>query len=162
MSAIGLITWILTASLGLYLLSIWLIEYDRDFQTAASTRLPVPVLTSHVLVAGGGLLLWIGYLIWDNDRLAWYSVIALVLAATLGLTMAIRWVSVYRAKRVSLRAAANYLATPVTAGVYPSGPAADPGPPERNFPLPVVVAHGVFAVATLTIVLLTALGVGGS
>jgi hypothetical protein len=162
MSAIGLITWILAASLGLYLLAIWLIEYDRDFQTAAATRLPVPVLTSHVLVAGGGLLLWIGYLIWDSERLAWYSVIALVLAATLGLTMAIRWISVYRAKRAADRTAAIYLATAVIAGGNGYGGATDPGPPERNFPLSVVIAHGIFAVTTLTLVLLTALGVGGS
>jgi hypothetical protein len=35
------------------------------------------------------------------------------------------------------------------------------GPPERNFPLPVVIAHGAFAAVTITLVLLTALGVGG-
>jgi hypothetical protein len=40
--------------------------------------------------------------------------------------------------------------------------APDAGPPERNFPLAVVIAHGAFAAATLTLVLLTALGVGGS
>jgi hypothetical protein len=39
---------------------------------------------------------------------------------------------------------------------------ADLGPPERNFPLPVVVAHGTFAAVTITLVLLTVLGVGGS
>jgi hypothetical protein len=86
--------WILTAGCGLYLLSIWLIEYDKDFQSVAATRLPPPVLAGHVLVAGGGLLLWIAYLISDNDKLAWYSVMALVLPATLSLTMAIRWISV--------------------------------------------------------------------
>ncbi len=41
-------------------------------------------------------------------------------------------------------------------------PEADAGPPERNFPLPVVIAHGAFAAVTITLVLLTALGVGGS
>jgi hypothetical protein len=39
---------------------------------------------------------------------------------------------------------------------------AELGPPERNFPLPVVIAHGVFAAVTIMLVLLTALGVGGS
>jgi hypothetical protein len=33
-------------------------------------------------------------------------------------------------------------------------------PPERNFPLPVVVVHGILAVTTLVLVLFTALGVG--
>jgi manganese efflux pump family protein len=156
MSVICLILWILTAGFGLYLLSIWLIEYDRDFQSVAATRLPPPVLTGHVLVAGGGLLLWIAYLIWDNDNLAWYSVIALVLAASLGLTMAVRWISVYRAKRASDRVAVIGLTAPAAAHGYRSRLAAE-GPPERNFPLPVVIIHGVFAVTTLTLVLLTAL-----
>ena len=38
----------------------------------------------------------------------------------------------------------------------------DIGPPERNFPLPVVIAHGVFAAVTIALVLLTVLGLGGS
>jgi hypothetical protein len=41
-------------------------------------------------------------------------------------------------------------------------PATYLGPPERNFPLPVVIAHGTFAVTSLTLVLLTVFGVGGS
>jgi len=160
MGAIGLITWILAAGLGLYLLAIWLIEYDKDFQAAAATRLPPPVLAGHVLVAAGGLALWTSYLIWDVNSLAWYSVIALVLAATLGLTMAIRWISVYRAKRAGEQLAARFIAAPTGGHGYPVS-RADVGPPERNFPLPVVITHGIFAVLTLTLVLLTALGVGG-
>ncbi len=35
-------------------------------------------------------------------------------------------------------------------------------PPERHFPLSVVIGHGVFAVATIVLVVLTLLGVGGS
>lgn len=161
MSVACLIMWILTAGFGLYLLSIWLIEYDKDFQAVAATRLPPPVLAGHVLLAGGGLLLWIAYLIWHNGTLAWYSVIALVLAATLGLTMAIRWIGVYRAKRASDQIAGIGVTAMVAAAGYQSGPVAE-GPPERNFPLPVVITHGVFAVTTLTLVVLTALGAGGS
>jgi hypothetical protein len=33
-------------------------------------------------------------------------------------------------------------------------------PAERRFPLPVVVLHGLFAVTTVLLVLLTAIGVG--
>jgi len=50
-----------------------------------------------------------------------------------GLTMAWRWLSVYRAP-----------GTPAT-------------PPERNFPLPVVIGHGVLAAATVTLVAITTL-----
>ena len=34
------------------------------------------------------------------------------------------------------------------------------GPPEGNFPLFIVVAHGTFAVSTVVLVLLSALGIG--
>jgi hypothetical protein len=167
MSLIALVTWIATAGGGLYLLSIWLIEYDKDFQSVTATRLPPAVLTAHVLLAGGGLLAWIGYLILDQERLAWTAVAAVLLAATLGTTMAIRWVGVYRVVRASRRAhpelAAGHLTLvggPTQVPTLPYGQ--DLGPPERNFPLPVVVAHGAFAAVTVTLVLLTALGIGGS
>jgi hypothetical protein len=170
MSLIALATWIMTAGGGLYLLSIWLIEYDKEFQSVTATRLPPAVLTSHVLLAGGGLLAWIGYLIFDQDRLAWTAVVAVLLAATLGTIMAIRWIGVYRATRAIRRSQAELASlttAPLTLAGQPSRLptlelARDLGPPERNFPLPVVIAHGAFAALTITLVLLTALGVGGS
>jgi hypothetical protein len=150
MSIIALITWIAAAAGGLYLVSIWLIEYDKEFQAAAATRLPPLVLVSHITLAVGGLVVWAGYLVWDSENLAWMAVMALVLAATLGSVMAIRWIGVYReTQAMKLQAAID--ARPI--GI---------GPPERNFPLPVVIGHGLFAVTTLALVLLTALGVGGS
>lgn len=167
MSLIALVTWIVTASGGLYLLSIWLIEYDKEFQSVAATRLPPAVLTSHVVLALGGLFVWIGYVIADQERLAWIAAGAILLAASLGTTMAIRWVGVYRATREARRSLAELKAGRLT---LVGGPgdistlelARDLGPPERNFPLPVVIAHGLFAAATITLVALTVLGVGGS
>jgi hypothetical protein len=172
MSLIALVIWITTAAAGLYLLSIWLIEYDKDFQSVAATRLPPSVLTVHVLLAGGGLLIWIAYIISDQDRLAWTALAAVVLAAMLGTTMAVRWVSVYRATQDAKRDLASQAGTlsAVAGGDPRRARQADPrlgttlehaqnlGPPERNFPLPVVIAHGAFAAATITLVLLTALG----
>jgi hypothetical protein len=167
MDLIALITWIMTAAGGLYLLSIWLIEYDKEFQSVAATRLPPAVLTSHVVLALGGLFIWIGYVIVDQDRLAWIAVVAILLAATLGVIMAIRWIGVYRATRSARRSLAALRAGRLT---LVGGPgdistlelARDLGPPERNFPLPVVIAHGAFAAATITLVLLTSFGVFGS
>jgi hypothetical protein len=163
MDILALVTWITTAGGGLYLLSIWLIEYDSEFQAAAATRLPVPVISGHVLLAGGGLIIWIVYLVGDEDQLAWVAVAVLGLAASLGLVMAIRWLGVYQAKRATLRAllAARDSSDEATARAA-ARLSADLGPPERNFPLPVVIAHGAFALATVTLVLLTAFGVGGS
>ena len=71
MSIAALFTWMITILGGLILLVIWIIEYDREFQSAAATRLPVPVISAHALLAMGGLLFWIAYLLLDEERLAW-------------------------------------------------------------------------------------------
>jgi hypothetical protein len=166
MSVVALITWILTASGGIFLLAIWLIEYDHDFQRAAATRLPVPVISAHALLAMIGLVVWIGYLVADSDRLAWTAVAILLTGTTLGLIMAVRWISVYRdfaAARTGPGHGRPRLLSHAPQRLPPGPERALPqGPPERNFPLPVVIAHGVFAFVTVTLVLLTALGVGGS
>ena len=142
MSIAALFTWMITILGGLILLVIWIIEYDREFQSAAATRLPVPVISAHALLAMGGLLFWIAYLLLDEERLAWAAVAILGTVAVLGLIMAARWIRVYRAF--------------VAPG--PSLTRRAIVPPERNFPLPVVVAHGILAVTTLVLVLFTVLG----
>jgi hypothetical protein len=157
MTVAALATWLITAGGGLYLLTIWLIEYDSEFQSAAATRLPVPVISAHALLAVGGLAVWAIFLITGTTRFAWAAAAILGVVAVLGLIMAARWVGVYRTHTVPLAAP---VMVPATAGApyLGSGIAV---PPERNFPLLVVVGHGIFAVATIVLVLLTALGVGG-
>jgi hypothetical protein len=156
MGVIALFVWLVTAAAGLYLLAIWLIEYDRDFQSAAATRLPVPVISGHALLAITGLVVWGAYLLFDNARLAWAAVAILGAVAVLGLTMAVRWLGVYRTAVASTAGAG---AGAGGGAVLAPAPAV---PPERNFPVVVVISHGIFAVATLLLVLLTALGVWGS
>lgn len=137
MSAAALFTWMATIAVGLVLLVIWLMEYDRDVQSVAATRLRVPVISTHALLGVVGLVIWGFYLVTDNDRLAWTSVADLGVVATLGLIMAARWIGVYRGY-----AAPSTWVTRVVAV-----------PPERHFPLAVVLIHGIFAVATLGLVL---------
>ena len=142
MSVVGLFTWIITVFLGLALVVIWIVEYDREFQSAAATRLPVPVISGHALLAMCGLFLWISYLLLDQARLAWAAAAVLGAVAVLGLVMAARWIRVYRAYSDPGPSLTRRAAVPA----------------ERHFPLPVVVAHGIMAVATLVLVLLTVLG----
>jgi hypothetical protein len=168
MSELALLTWVVTALGGLFLLAIWLIEYDPDFQRAAATRLPVPVISGHAMLAICGLVVWVSYLITGDDQFAWATLAILAAVTSLGVTMATRWVVVYRS---SARPARPGLATATagaggmrTAGL---GDASDRGreilvPPERHFPLAVVIGHGVFAFTTVVLVLLTTLGVGGT
>jgi hypothetical protein len=61
MGVATLFTWLVTILAGLILLVIWIIEYDREFQ-GARTRLPVPVISAHVLLGMGGLMLWVSSL----------------------------------------------------------------------------------------------------
>ena len=146
MSLVALFTWIATIPAGLVLFVIWVIKYDPEFQSPAKTRLPVPVISLHAVLGLSGLMLWVSYLLLGQERLAWATVCALGAVAVLGLVMAARWLTVYRA-----------IAAP-----GPSLTRSAIVPPERNFPLPVVLIHGVLAVTTLVLVLFTALGVGPS
>ena len=160
MSVVALLTYLVTATAGLYLLTIWLIEYDHEFQTAAATRLPVPVISSHALLAVTGMVLWTVFLMTGLPDLDWLVAAILGVVAVLGATMAVRWVGVYRAYGTRSRHA--HAAVPVPVGAGFGGTAAPPShraaiPPERHFPVSVVILHGVFAVATFVLVLLAAL-----
>jgi hypothetical protein len=139
MGAAALFTWMATVLAGLVLLGIWLMEYDRDLQTVAATRLPEPVISAHALLGAGGLMVWGFYLVTDKDSLAWATVADLGIVALLGLVMAARWIGVYRA----YAAPESSLVRVITV------------PPERHFPRPVIVIHGISAAATVTLVLFT-------
>ena len=141
MSAAALVAWIVTVLAGLVLLLIWLMEYDRDFQTAAATRLPVPLISTHALLGLGGLMAWGFYLVGGDDQLAWDTVADLGVVVVLGLIMAARWIGVYRAYD------APDSSTSVVIRV----------PPERHFPRSVVAIHGILAVSTLVLVVLSVL-----
>lgn len=155
MDVAALITWVITALGGFYLLGTWLSARAR--RPAAATvgagapgrgaaggaagggqpsRLPAPIVFGHFLLAAAGLVLWIVYLASDKSALAWVSFVLLVIVALGGFTLFGRWISGRSAAR-------------------PGG-----GAPEDRFPVPVVAAHGVLAATTLILVLIAALQSG--
>jgi hypothetical protein len=176
MSEIALATWVVTILAGLFLLAIWLIEYDPDFQRAAATRLPVPVISGHAVLALGGLGVWVAYLITDDDDFAYATLAILAAVVSLGITMAVRWVKVYRTSAAPARSPARATVASGAGGIGSTG-GTDSGhhdvfhrdkpeippqpdllvPPERHFPLPVVIGHGLLALTTVTLVLITTL-----
>jgi hypothetical protein len=178
MSFAALIAWVLTALLGLYMFTTWLIEDDGSTDQP-SYRLRAPVVFTHAGLALTGLSVWLLYVYVDSHRLAWAALLILVAVAALGLIMFTRWVPVHRqdserAGRPSHRAGAATVARPVGArvrdgwvpdGQVPDGQAQDSlaasRPAERSFPLVVVVLHGVCAAITVGLVLLVTLGVVG-
>lgn len=140
MEIAALIAWIVTALGGFVLLGRWL---QGGGQKPGGSRLPAPVVFGHFVLAAAGLVVWIVYVVTDTDALAWVAVVLLVLIAILGFTLLARWL-------------------PARSGVAPGGTGSAGGSADARLPLPVVAVHGVLAVTTVVLVLLTALGVGGS
>ena len=129
MDVAALVTWILTAGGGAVLITTW----KNRRRSSSNSRLPAPLVFGHAGLAVLGLVLWIIYLANDSDTLARVTFFVVLIVAILGFTMLARWLS----------------------GGGPRHVDADTRP-ENNFALPVVAAHGLFAAATLVLVLLAA------
>jgi hypothetical protein len=141
----ALIAWILTALGGFFLLATWI--RNGGHRQPGSSRFPPALIFGHFALAAIGLVVWIIYVAGGSDALAWVAFILLVPVALLGFTMFARWLPTYRRRGTLTGAAQTATAT---------------APAERSFPVPVVAGHGVLAVVTVVLVLLAALGVGGS
>ncbi|GGW13595.1 hypothetical protein GCM10018980_16660 [Streptomyces capoamus] len=151
MDIAALIAWVVTALGGFYMLGIWIQRGGIRQQQSGTSRLPAPVVFGHFALAAIGLVVWIIYVVADKRALAWTAFGLLLPVALLGFVMLARWLPVYRDRATA--------GAPATA----AGPAAEGTvPAERHFPVAVVLAHGLLAVVTLVLVLLTALGIGGS
>ena len=148
MGVAALISWFVTAFVGLYLLAVWLIENDVTHRGAAASRLPLPVILGHVVLALTGLGIWVFHLLSGSYTAGWAALGTLVAIALLGLTMFTRWIPVHIA----------YVAAETGKHGRPSE---FDFPAERAFPLPVVLGHGLLASTTFALVLLAMLGVGG-
>jgi hypothetical protein len=143
MTVAALITWLITALGGFYLLGTWLSRGGIRQQQARTSRFPAPVIFGHFLLAAAGLIVWIVYVVAHSKALAWAAFVILLPVALLGFTMFFRWIGVYRATQAAVPAAAS----------------ADVVPAERHLPVPVVLGHGALAATTLVLVLLAAIGV---
>jgi uncharacterized membrane protein SirB2 len=134
MAIAALLCWLVTALLGLTMFGLWLgrggLRAARG-EASVPTRLVPPLIFGHLLLAVAGLVVWIIYIVNDEAFLGWIAFGLLVLVAVLGELMFMRW----RRSRSE-------------------------GTPEARFPLAIIYGHGLFAVATVVLVLLTALGVG--
>lgn len=140
MGIAALITWVLTAGGGFVLLSMWLGKGGH--RSTGTSHFPPPVIFGHFALAAIGLIIWIIYLVVDEKAWAWVAFGILVPVALLGLFMFARWIPAYRTRNEQVTATS--------------------APAESHFPVALVVGHGVLAVATEILVLLTALDVGAS
>jgi hypothetical protein len=146
MAVAALISWVLTAGGGLFMLGTWIAK--GGVREPGSSHFPPAVIFGHFGLAAAGLILWIVYLIAGGATLAWIAFVLLVPVAALGFVMLRRWIPTYRAGAAVSSGGGRRAGTAATVGA----------PPERHFPVAVVGAHGVLAVVTLVLVLLAALG----
>ena len=140
MSIAALITWVITAVVGSFMLARWL-SHGGLRSGGAATHFPPARVFTHFGLAAAGLIVWIVYLVIDRPLLAWIAFADLVLVALLGGVLVARWTKDGRARSTGADASEVDLA-------------------EQHIPRAPVVLHGVFAVSTLLLVLFTALGVG--
>lgn len=135
MGIAALVTWLVTAVIGFTMLGMWVARGGLravDDRAAATSRFAPGLVFGHFLLAAAGLVVWIVYLVTDAEALAWLAFGLLVVVAILGDVLFVRW---YKGRGL--------------------------GMVESGLPKALVYTHGLFAVTTVILVLLTALGVGG-
>jgi hypothetical protein len=154
MGIAALVAWVFTALGGFVMLGQWVSRGGLRQQRSGATRFPAGLMFSHFGLAAGGLVVWIAYLLTGQDRLAWVAFVLLIPVVLLGFILLARWIPVYRGRTVLTGVTEASASTG-------SGPV-EREPAERHLPVPVVAAHGLFAVVTVVLVLLTALGAASS
>jgi hypothetical protein len=138
----ALVTWILAALLGGYLLATWMIKGGMPRSGERRSRFAPQLILGHAGLAATGLGIWVTYLIVATSALAWAAVADLVVVAVLGTTMFGLWL------RTARRSRGRHASVPRHAA-------------EDHFPPPAVLAHGLFAVTTVVLVATTALRATG-
>jgi hypothetical protein len=87
----ALIAWLLTASIGIYMLRTWIARGGLRRQRATGVGVPPAVVFSHAGAALTGLAVWVGFLSSGWDPLAWAGVVLICTAICLGLCTVTLW-----------------------------------------------------------------------
>ena len=136
----ALATWVLAALLGGYLLATWLANGGLHPRLGEGpSRFAPQLIFGHGGLAATGLVVWVAYLVLEASVLAWAAAADLVLVAVLGATMFGLWIRTARG-----RPHGRHVAGPRHAA-------------EDHFPPPAVLGHGLFALATFGLVVVTAI-----
>lgn len=165
----ALVSWLVTASLGAFMLRTWIARDGLRRERAKAGGLPPQLIFGHAAAAITGLLLWVGYVVSGARPVAWAAVGLLMVAVGLGLCTVTLWTP-YPAHRPGER---RPTVAPVPSrGEPPSFEVTDemiaqllaaPGPvprPGRIRPNPAVlvpVAHGFAAIGTFVLAVMSAL-----
>ena len=179
-----LISWLLTASLGAFMLRTWLARGGLGRERARIGGLPPQLIFGHAGLALSGLLVWSGYVATGTKAVAWTAVGLLMVTIALGLCTVTLWTP-YPARRPGEWRATTQ--TDESAVVMPDNPdnpddggspdptdslitdemiaqlLADPLGPERHRPIRpnpevlVPIAHGFAAIGTFVLAVMAAI-----
>jgi hypothetical protein len=170
----ALISWLITISLGAFMLRTWLARDGLSRERARPGGLPPQLIFGHAGLAVTGLLIWVAYLASGTRALAWTGVGVLMVTVCLGLCTVTLWTP-YPARRPGERRAEKPLDEPVVAQKTPAAAQEEvvtdemiarllddpfPGPRRRPIhPNPAVlipVAHGFAAMSTFVLAVMAA------
>jgi hypothetical protein len=127
----ALISWVLAAIAGVFLLVSSLANGGLRGQPIKVTRFPATLTLSHLLLGTAGLVVWVLFLITMQAMYAWAAFGSLVVVALLGFVMLTRWL-VGRGGRHARGA-------------------------DQEVPIVAVMVHGGVAIMTFVLVLFAAL-----
>src|SRR3954454_20089604 len=88
----ALITWVITAGFGFFMLATWIRNGGARSGEGTASNFRPPVVFGHFLLAAAGLVVWIIYVATDTDALAWVALVTLVPVALLGFGMLAIWI----------------------------------------------------------------------
>ena len=91
LSIVALISWLLTAGIGAYMLRTWIARGGLQRQRATGVGVPPAVVFGHAGAALVGLAVWVSYLASGWYPLAWLGVVLIATAITLGICMVTLW-----------------------------------------------------------------------
>ena len=84
MAIAALVTWLITAGFGFFMLIRWATRGGLREVPGAGTNFPRVRVFAHFGLAAAGLIVWIVYLVTGNTLWAWIAVADLILVALLG------------------------------------------------------------------------------
>lgn len=166
MAIAALIAWVLTASIGAYMLRTWVTRGGLRRQRTTGAGVPPAVVFGHASAALTGLLIWLGFVDTGLDLLAWLGVTVVAGAIALGVCTVTLWtpypVAVPPAAAPAVAPKATPAADPGTVtDEMIASLLADPSPASRRPRLKLAglipVAHGFAALTTFMLAVLAAI-----
>ncbi len=91
MAIAALVGWVLTASIGVYMLRTWVVRGGLRRQRATGVGVPPAVVFGHASAALTGLAIWAAFVRTKWDPLAWLGVAVITGAIALGVCTVTLW-----------------------------------------------------------------------